>query len=404
MTFARRMSRVTVSPTLKVSAEADRLRRQGVDVVDLGAGEPDFATPEHVKDAAHAALTANFTKYTPSAGVLEFRAAVAHDYSSRYGVTVRPDEVIISAGAKQALYNAAMVLFDRGDEVISHSPFWPTIGDQIKLADATPVMVQTHREDGFAIKAGAIVDAMTPRTKAIIINSPCNPTGALISEADMAAIADAAAARGIWVVADVTYEHLIYDPVPHNLVKILLDRMPDRTVICSSASKSYAMTGWRCGWAIGPKAVIAQCNVIQGHATSNVNSITQKAGIAALTGPQDGVTMMLNEYRKRRDAVHGWLTTDPRFVCVKPSGAFYLFPYVADLLSPTGIKTTGELAEAMLKEVAVAVTPGEGFDAPGFLRLSYATSLERLREGVDRMFAFVASLEKSGKIPATASR
>jgi aspartate aminotransferase len=394
------MSRVTVSPTLKVSAEADRLRRQGVDVVDLGAGEPDFGTPQHVKDAGHAALNANFTKYTPSAGVLEFREAVAHDYSSRYGVTIKPDDVIISAGAKQALYNAAMVLFDPGDEVISHSPFWPTIADQIKLADATPVMVQTHREDGFAIKAAAIIAAITPKTKAIIINSPCNPTGALISETELVAIADAAAARGIWVIADITYEHLIYDPVPHNLVRILFDRMPDRTVICSSASKSYAMTGWRCGWAIGPKAMIAQCNVIQGHATSNINSITQKAGIAALTGPQDGLTMMLDEYRKRRDAVHGWLTADPRFVCVKPSGAFYLFPYVADLLSPGGITTTGELAEALLKDVSVAVTPGEGFDAPGFFRLSYATSIDRLREGVNRMFAFVAAMEKSGKIPA----
>ena len=404
MTFASRMSHVSVSPTLKVSAEADRLRRAGVDVVDLGAGEPDFGTPKHVKDAAHAALNANFTKYTPAAGVVEFRDAVAHDYSSRYRVSIKADQVIISAGAKQALYNAAMVLFDRRDEVITHGPFWPTIVDQIKLADATPVVVQTHREDGFAIKAGAMIDAFTPKTKAIIVNSPCNPTGALIAEADMIAIADAAAARGIWVIADMTYEHLIYDPVPHNLVKILLDRMPDRTVICSSASKSYAMTGWRCGWAIGPKALIAQCNVLQGHSTSNINSITQKAGIAALTGPQDEVTVMLDDYRRRRDAVHGWLTADPRIVCVKPSGAFYLFPYVADLLSPTGIKTTSELAEAMLKEVAVAITPGEGFDAPGFFRLSYATSIERLREGVDRMFAFIAALEKSGMIPTPANR
>ena len=404
MTFASRMSHVSVSPTLKVSAEADRLRRAGVDVVDLGAGEPDFGTPKHVKDAAHAALNANFTKYTPAAGVVEFRDAVAHDYSSRYRVSIKADQVIISAGAKQALYNAAMVLFDRRDEVITHGPFWPTIVDQIKLADATPVVVQTHREDGFAIKAGAMIEAFTPKTKAIIVNSPCNPTGALIAEADMIAIADAAAARGIWVIADMTYEHLIYDPVPHNLVKILLDRMPDRTVICSSASKSYAMTGWRCGWAIGPKALIAQCNVLQGHSTSNINSITQKAGIAALTGPQDEVTVMLDDYRRRRDAVHGWLTADPRIVCVKPSGAFYLFPYVADLLSPTGIKTTSELAEAMLKEVAVAITPGEGFDAPGFFRLSYATSIERLREGVDRMFAFIAALEKSGMIPTPANR
>jgi len=400
MQFAQRMSRVVASPTLRVSAEADRLRRQGVDVVDLGAGEPDFPTPEHVKDAAHKALDDNFTKYTPSAGVLELRDAVAQRYRLDYGVEIKPEEVIITAGGKQALYNTAMTLFEQGDEVITHGPFWPSICDQIKLADAKPVVVQTHREEGFVIRASAIIDAITPRTKAIIVNSPCNPTGALISEEEMAAIADAAAARGLWVIADLTYERLIYDPVAHNLVKVLFDRMRDRTVICSAASKAYAMTGWRCGWAIGPKDLITQCNVVQGHSTSNINSITQKAAIAALTGPQDGVTTMLNEYRKRRDAVHGWLTADPRFQCVKPGGAFYLFPYVADLLSPTGIRSTGELAEAMLKEVAVAVTPGEGFDAPGFFRLSYATSIERLKEGVARMQSFVAAMEKTGKIAA----
>ena len=183
MSFASRMSRVTVSPTLKVSAEADRLRRSGVDVVDLGAGEPDFPTPEHVKAAAHAALDANFTKYTPSAGVLELRDAVAQRYRIDYGVAIKPEEVIMTAGAKQALYNAAMVLYEQGDEVITHGPFWPSIVDQIKLADATPVIVQTHMEDGFAIKAATFIDAMTPRTKAIVVNSPCNPTGALMSEA-----------------------------------------------------------------------------------------------------------------------------------------------------------------------------------------------------------------------------
>lgn len=398
MQFAKRMSRVTASPTLKVAAEADRLRRTGVDVIDLGAGEPDFATPDNVKDAAHAALDANFTKYTPSAGVLELREAVAHRYQLDYGVQLKAEEVILTAGGKQALYNTAMALFEDGDEVITHGPFWPSIADQIKLADAKPVIVRTHMENGFAISAAAIIDAITPRTKAIIINSPCNPTGALISEGELAAIADAAAARGLWVIADLTYEKLIYDPVPHNLIKILFDRMRDKTVICSAASKAYAMTGWRCGWAIGPKELITQCNVIQGHSTSNINSITQKAAIAALTGPQDSVTMMLNEYRKRRDSVHSWLTADPRFVCVKPGGAFYLFPYVADLLSPAGIKSTGELAEVMLKEVHVAVTAGEGFDAPGFLRLSYATSIDRLKEAVDRIFAFVKTLEKDGRI------
>jgi aspartate aminotransferase len=400
MNFASRMSRVTVSPTLRVSAEADRLRRSGVDVVDLGAGEPDFPTPEHVKAAAHAALDSNFTKYTPSAGVLELRDAVAQRYRLDYRVDVKPEEVIITAGAKQALYNAAMVLYEPGDEVITHGPFWPSIVDQIELADARPVVVQTHMEDGFAIKAASFIEAMTPRTKAIVVNSPCNPTGALMSEAEMALLADAAAARGIWIVLDFTYEKLIYEPVPHNLVKILFERMRDKTVVCNAASKAYAMTGWRCGWGIGPKDMIAQCNVVQGHSTSNINSLTQKAAIAALTGPQDSVTMMLNEYRKRRDAVHGWLTADPRFVCVKPGGAFYLFPYVADLLSPTGIRSSGELAEALLKEVSVAVTPGEGFDAPGYFRLSYATSIERLKEGCDRIKSFVQKLESSGKLTA----
>lgn len=393
MSFASRMNRVVASPTLRVAAEADRLRRQGVDVVDLGAGEPDFATPEHVKAAAHAALDANFTKYTPSAGVMELREAVCHRYKADYGVEIKAEEVIITAGAKQALYNAAMVLFGPGDEVITHGPFWPSIGDQIKLSDATPVIVQTHMDDGFTIHADPIIKAITPKTKGILINSPCNPTGALISEAEMAKIADAAKARGLWVIVDFTYEKLIYEPVPHNLIKVLFDRMREKTVICSAASKAYAMTGWRCGWAIAPKEVIAQCNVLQGHATSNINSITQKAGIAALTGPQDGVTAMLNEYRKRRDAVHGWLTADPRIVCVKPGGAFYLFPYVAGLLSPDGLKSSGEFCEALLKDVAVAVTPGEGFDAPGYFRLSYATSIERLKEGTDRIKAFVHKLD-----------
>jgi aspartate aminotransferase len=394
------MSRVQVSPTLKVAADADRLRRSGVDVVDLGAGEPDFATPEHVKAAAHAALDANFTKYTPSAGIMELREAVCFRYRQDYGAEIKPEEVILTAGAKQALYNTAMALYEPGDEVITHGPYWPSIGDQIKLADAKPVIVQTHMEDGFAIKAAPIVEAITPRTKAIIVNSPCNPTGALISETEMAAMADAAKARGIWVVVDFTYEKLIYEPVAHNLIKVLFDRMREKTVICSAASKAYAMTGWRCGWAIGPKDMIAQCNVVQGHATSNINSITQKAAIAALTGPQDGVTLMLNEYRKRRDAVHAGLTADPRIVCVKPGGAFYLFPYIADLLSPNGIKSSAEFAEALLKDVSVAVTPGEGFDAPGFFRLSYATSIERLREGGDRLRGFVKNLESSGKLTA----
>jgi aspartate aminotransferase len=390
MSFAARMQQIAPSPTLKVSAEADRMRRQGIDVVDLGAGEPDFPTPDHVKAAAHTALDENFTKYTPSIGIPELRQAICQRYGTDYGVSFNPEEVIVTAGGKQALYNSAMVLFDHGDEVITHAPYWPTIPEQVKLAGARPVIVQTSPEDAFAIHADRILEAVTPRTKAIIINSPSNPAGALISEESLAVIADEAARRGLWLIADLTYEKLIYDPVPHNLPRVLTERLRDRAVICGAASKAYAMTGWRCGWAIGPKAFIAQCNALQGHSTSNVNSITQKAAVAALAGPQDGVTLMLNEYRRRRDAVWDWLTADPRITCVKPRGAFYLFPYVADVLEAAGFKTTNEFAEALLAEAHVAVTAGEGFDAPGFFRLSYATSMDRLKEGTERLHAFIA--------------
>jgi aspartate aminotransferase len=395
MMFSSRMSRLAPSPTLRVTAEADRLRRQGIDVVDLGAGEPDFPTPEHIKAAARSAIDANFTKYTPSAGIMELRQAICDRYRADYGVDFRPEETIVTAGGKQALYNVAMALFEEGDEVITHGPYWPTIPEQIKLAGATPVIVHTHAEDGFAIHAEPILAAITPRTKAIVVNSPCNPTGALISEEALTAIADAAAARGLWVIADLTYEKLIYDPVPHNLPAVLYARMRDRTVLCSAASKAYAMTGWRAGWAIAPAQLISACNAVQGHCTSNAASITQKAAVAALTGPQDGVTTMLNEYRNRRDKVWEWMTADPLFTCVKPRGAFYLFPYAAEALEPCGVNTTNEFAEQLLQEAHVALTAGEGFDAPGYFRISYATSLDRLREGVSRIHEFVQRRSKN---------
>ncbi|MGQ0736534.1 MAG: pyridoxal phosphate-dependent aminotransferase [Acidobacteriota bacterium] len=396
MTLSSRIARVAPSPTLRVTAEADRLRRQGIDVVDLGAGEPDFATPDHIKAAARAAIDADFTKYTPSAGIAELREAVCSRYRQDYGVTLGADEVIITAGAKQALYNTALALFDEGDEVITHAPYWPTIPEQIKLAGATPVIVRTHPEDGFAIHADAILGAITARTKGIVINSPCNPTGALIDEGELARVADEAARRGLWIVADVTYEKLIYDAVAHNLARVLFDRARDRTVLCSAASKAYAMTGWRCGWAVAPRGVIAACNAIQGHATSNVTSISQKAAVAALTGPQESVTRMLDEYRRRRDQTWAWLTEDPRFTCLKPRGAFYLFPYAAEALDAAGFRSSAAFAEALLEEVHVAVTAGEAFDAPGFFRISYATSLERLREGVTRIQEYVKRCERAG--------
>jgi aspartate aminotransferase len=385
------MSRVEASPTLKVAAEAERLRSQGVDVVDFGAGEPDFATPAHAVDAARRALDAQFTKYTSNAGIQELRQAIVDRYAEWYGVSYKPTEVVVTAGGKQALYNAALALFGEGDQVITHSPGWPTIPEQIKLAEAQPVIVRTHAEDGFRLHARDFLAAITPRTRGIVINSPTNPTGALISEEDLAAIADEAARRDIWILLDLCYERLIYDPVPHNLPGVLERKMRDRAVLCGSMSKAYAMTGWRCGWAIGPAAVIQACAAIQSNATSNVNSIAQKAAVAALRGPQECVTEMLNEYRRRRDATVRLLTEDPRLRVVTPAGAFYLFVDVSDLLSPDGIRTSAELAQALLDEARVVLTPGEAFDAPGFVRISYATSMDRLQEGARRIHGFIRS-------------
>ena len=394
--LAERMSRVSASPTMKVAAEAAKLRRQGVDVVDFGAGEPDFPTPQPAKDAAKAAIDQNFTKYTPAAGTPDLRQAVCARYLADYGVSFSEAECIVTAGGKQALYNTAMALYNPGDEVITHAPYWPTIPEQIKLADATPVIVHTTAEDGFAIHPDAIIKAITPRTKAIIINSPANPTGAVISEENLAAIADVAAKRGIWIVVDLCYEKLIYDNVPHNLVKVLADRMRDRTVVCGSASKAYSMTGWRCGWILGPKDVVAAADTLQGHSTSNVASISQKAALQALTGSQEPVGAMLSEYKMRRDKLMEWFSEDPRFECTKPGGAFYLFPRVTKVLDATGIASTSEFSQMLLDEARVALTAGEGFDASGYVRISYATSLDRLREGTTRILEFVKKHERQG--------
>ena len=393
--LADRMSRIAASPTLKVLMEAERLRRQGVDIVDLGAGEPDFPTPENVKDAARRAIDQNFTRYTAAAGIVELKEAICQRYATDYGVRYEESETIVTAGGKQALFNVALALFGPGDEVITHAPCWPTLVEQIKMADARPVLVHTRAEEGFAIHAAPILEAVTPRTRAIIINSPCNPTGALMSESELETLVDGVERQGIYVIMDLCYERLIYEPVAHNLPGVLARRLRDRTVLTGSASKTYAMTGWRCGWAIAPAKVVAACNAIQSHATSNVASISQKAAVEALTGPQESVTAMLDEYRVRRDRLHEWLTEDSRIEIVKPGGAFYMFPRINELLSPSDVRTSADFAQALLDKARVALLAGEAFDAPGYLRLSYATSLDRLKEGATRILEFARSLTAS---------
>jgi aspartate aminotransferase len=399
--LAERTSRIAGSATMAVTAEVDRLRRAGVAVIDFGAGEPDFGTPEPVKAAARQALDQEFTKYTPAPGIAELRRAICDRYLADYGVSYAEPQVVVSAGGKQALYNVAMALFGPGDEVVVHAPCWPTLVEQVKLADAAPVLVRTRPEDGFAIRAETILGAVGPRTRGVIVNSPCNPTGALISETDLGAIAGAAARQRFWVVLDLCYEKLIYDTASHNLPGVLASRCPDLAVICGSASKAYAMTGWRCGWSIAPEEVSAAAASIQSHSTSNVSSITQKAVLAAVTGSQEPVATMREQYGARRDNLHAWLTADPRLRCCKPAGAFYLFVDVAGVLSNDGLRTSMDFARALLDEQRVAVTPGEAFDAPGFIRISYATSMDDLREGSRRLVEFVRRHAPSG---AAASR
>ena len=396
--LAARAGRIAQSPTMQVAAEAMKLKAAGVDVVDLGAGEPDFPTPAHVSAAAHAAIDGNFTKYTTNSGTEELKRAIAARYKADYGVEYPTSGIIVTAGGKQALYNSALVLFGAGDEVVTHMPGWPTLVEQIKLADATPVIVQTHADEGFRITAAPFIESFTARTRGVVITSPGNPTGALMPETELTLLSEEAARRGIWVVLDLCYEKLIYDPTPHNLPAVLARTNPDRSVVCGSASKAYAMTGWRCGWAIGPPAVIAACNALQSHATSNVCSITQKAAVAALTGPQDCVTAMLDEYRSRRDQLCRWLSREPRLRFVTPEGAFYLFIDVSDFLSPDGLRTSAALAQSLLDHARVAVTPGEAFDAPGFLRLSYATSLAELQRGTDRLIEHLQTVAPSSAV------
>jgi aspartate aminotransferase len=384
-----RIQRISSSTTQAVTTMVDRLRRSGVQVIDFGAGEPDFPTVDAAKAAAHQAIDENFTKYTPNAGAADLKRAICDRYRADYGVEYREAEVIVTAGGKQALYNTALALFGPGDEVITHAPYWPTIPEQIKLADATVVTVPTRADDGFAIRAADILEWVTPRTRGIIINSPCNPTGAVIPEAEFETIADACGKQGIWLIADLCYEKLIYESMPHNLPAVIARRCREVGVICGSASKAYSMTGWRCGWTLGPEDFITAAGALQSHATSNASSITQKAALAALNGSQEPVRAMLDEYRVRRDRLYEWLTVDPRIKCHKPGGAFYMFVDISEVLKAAGMKSAAEFAEALLAEARVALTPGEGFGAPGFVRISYATSMDNLRDGSRAMLDFV---------------
>jgi aspartate aminotransferase len=385
-----RINRIEPSATMAVVAEADKLRQQGIDVVDFGAGEPHFSTPQHIKDAAIAAINANFTKYTAVGGTTELRDAIAKRHAEDFGSTYRREEVIASVGGKHALFNAIQVLVDHGDEVILPVPYWVSFKDIVRYAGGNCVLLDTDEAQNFRITVGMIERLITPRTKVIILNSPSNPSGAVMSPADLSAVVKLAAQRGIWVLSDECYVYLNYTGQQFSVGS--LNEYREHMVILGSLSKTYAMTGWRLGYALAPAAVTSAMQKLQSQSTSNPTSIVQKAAVAALNGPQQCVADMRKEYIQLRDHVVNGLRAIPGVKCTLPEGAFYAYPNISAFLGRGGIKTASDLAGKLLREAHVATVPGEGFGTNEHIRVSYATSVKELDRGLERMKKFLTSL------------
>jgi aspartate aminotransferase len=386
MQLSDRVNRIDVSQTLVVLQEAERLKAQGIDVVDFGPGEPDFPTPDHIKRAAIKALEENRTKYTPAPGTAALREAICNWHAAQLGSSFQPAECIASVGGKHAIFNALCSLINSGDEVIIPSPYWTSYPDMVKYAGGTPVIVNMPAEDGFCLRAAEVEKAITPRTRMVIVNSPSNPTGAVIPPDEFAAIMDVARRHGIWLMADECYSHFTYgDAKPFSIAS--LPGAKDRLIIAGSLSKTFAMTGWRLGYALAPQALVAAMTKLQSQSTSNPNSITQYAAVEALRGPMDSVGVMLAEYARRRERILAGIRAIPGITCTAPQGAFYIFPNVSAHLNAS-MPDTSATARQLLEREHVAVVPGEAFGAPGYLRISYAASMERIEEGLRRFARF----------------
>jgi aspartate aminotransferase len=397
MRLARRLSLIEPSMTLKVSARAAELKAQGVDVVSFAAGEPDFDTPAHIKEAAKKALDAGATRYTAVEGTPQLRKAAAAWLARAHGFEVSPGEVIVSTGAKQAIFNAFHVLLEEGDEVILPAPYWVSYSEIAKLAGATPVPVVSRPEDGFVVDPDAIARAITPRTRMILIVSPCNPTGAVYDEHTLRAIAALAVKHDLWLLTDDIYRTLIYGDARFVQPATFSPEVRRRTVIVDGVSKAYAMTGWRIGFALAPTAVIEAMATLQGQSTTNAASVSQAAAVAALEGPGDELDRMRGEFDKRRRYMLAALRSMPGLECVEPRGAFYTFPDVSALLgkkTPAGRRLDSDLdlCQYLIDDARVAVVPGTAFYAPGFVRLSYATSQANIEKGLARVGEALARL------------
>jgi aspartate aminotransferase len=378
---AARVAGMSMSKTMAVSALADQLRRAGADVIDLGAGEPDFPTPENIRRAGALAIEKGHTKYTAAAGTVGLKQAIIDRFETDFGARYEPAEILAAAGAKQVIFNAIATLIEPGDDVLVVKPYWVTFPEAVTFAGGRTVWVETE-DQNFQLTAEALERALTPRSKLLVVNSPSNPSGLVMPPAEFERVVALAVSRGLWVISDECYCQFVYAPVrPFSAVQ-LPEELRRRVLVAGSLSKTYAMTGWRLGYALGPRDWIKAMTCVQSHSTSNPTSISQQAGIEALTGSQDSVAEMLRAYGERRDWLIPALNDLPGVTCTLPEGAFYAFP---------SIKGTGMTSEALttrlLEEAHVAVTPGDAFGAPGYLRLSYATSLEKLKDGVERIKA-----------------
>lgn len=385
MKLSSRVMQITPSATLAVKRAADELKRQGMSVIDLGPGEPDFPTPEHIKRAAEEALGQNFTKYTAETGIWELRDAIAQKYNREYGTRYTAENVLVTSGAKQALYNIAVALFEPGDEVLIPVPYWVSYPEQVKLVGARPVFVPMSKD--FQISVDLVREHITSRTKAIILNSPNNPAGTMLERRRLQEIVQLAQRHELFVIYDECYEKFIYEGEHVSAVEF----DSEYVIAVNSASKTYAMTGWRLGWSVAPKELTQAMAAIQGHLTSHPTSISQKAVLAALTGDQSCVETMLAEYRRRREYVLNELKQIEGLDFAIPHGAFYVFPDVSSFFNGA-VKNSVDLARYLLESAHVAVVPGAAFGADNYVRISYATSLEQLREGLKRFREGLAAL------------
>ena len=388
--FADRIGRIEVSATMAVTAEAAKLRASGVNLVDFGAGEPHFPTPRHIKDAAIEAINANFTRYTMVSGIPDVRKAIVERHACDFKSDYSPDEAVFTTGGKLAIFNLVQVLVDHGDEVILPVPYWVSYKDIIQYAGGKVVYLETEESENFRITANAVEKAITPRTKAIFLNSPSNPAGSVIAPADLERIVKLAHERGIYVFLDECYVYLQYTGA---LVSGgSFTEAKEHVIVLGSLSKTYAMTGWRAGYALGPKPIIAAMSKLQSQSTSSTAHFVQKAAVTALQSSQECVAEMRADYLKLRDRILERLTEIPGITCTRPEGAFYVYPNVSAYLGKPGAKTTLELAGRLLHEGHVVSVPGEAFGTKEHIRLAYAVSHKDVDEGVDRMKAFFAKL------------